>query len=329
MNLRRREFIAFLGGAAVTWPSAARAQQATMPVIGYLYNGSPEASANYLTAFRKGLSEIGYVEGRNVAIEYRWAQNEYDRLPELAADLIRRGVAVIVTPRSGTAALAAKAATSTIPIVFSTEGDPVQAGLVASLNRPGGNLTGVSYMNAELGAKQLGLLHELLPTTARVAIINNPHNPYTESMTTTLQAAAAAIDLQIEFFAASTNRDIDTAFASLVQKRADALLVLPSPLFLDRRVQLVVLAARHAMPAIFPLREDVDAGALMSYGSSATDQFRQVGIYAGRILRGEKPADLPVMRSTKFEFVVNLQTARTLGITVPPALLAGADEVIE
>jgi putative ABC transport system substrate-binding protein len=300
-----------------------------MPVVGFLYNGSPEASTQIVAAFRKGLSETGYVEGRNVAIEYRWAQNDYDRLSELAADLIRHGVAIIATPRSASAALAAKAATATIPIVFSTEGDPVQTGLVASLNRPGGNVTGVSYMNAELGAKRLGLLHELLPRAVRFAVLVNPSNAPAGEAIKDLQSAAAAIGLPIEVLRATNSREIDTAFGNLVQKRVDALVVTTSLLFVERRVQLATLAARHAVPAIFPFREDAQAGGLMSYGTSATDQFRQVGIYTGRILKGEKPADLPVARATKFEFVINLQMAKTLGIDVPPGLLAIADEVIE
>jgi putative ABC transport system substrate-binding protein len=324
----RREFLTLLGGAAVTWPLAARAQQAATPVVGYLNSGAPEAGAAFLAAFRKGLSETGYVEGRNVMIEFRWAHNEYYRLPELAGDLVRHRVAVIVTPQSTPAALAAKAATATIPIVFSAA-DPVQSGLVPSLNRPGGNITGIHTMNVELMAKRLGLLHELLPGAVRFAVLVNPNNPFTASIVRDLQAAAVTIGRQIEVFAAGTNREIDAAFASLVQKRADALLVAPEALFDTRRVQLVSAAMRYAVPAIYPFREVTEAGGLMSYGASQTDIFRQVGIYAGRILKGEKPADLPVMQPTKFEFIINLQTARLLGITVPPTLLATADEVIE
>jgi putative tryptophan/tyrosine transport system substrate-binding protein len=328
-HIGRREFTTLLGGAIAAWPLAARAQQPAIPVVGYLYSGSPEPTAHYIAAFRKGLSETGYVEGRNVAIEYRFAHNEIDRLPELASDLVRRRVAVIATPGGPYAVLAAKAATTTIPIVFSTGGDPVQSGLVASFNRPGGNVTGVASMNVELGAKRLGLLHELLPGAARFAVLVDPTSPAAESITTDAQAAASAVGRQIEVLTAGTNREIDTAFASLVQKRADAVLVGPHPLFNNRRVQIVTLAARHAVPTIYTNREFAEVGGLMSYGASQTDQFRQVGIYTGRILKGEKPADLPVMQPTRFEFVINLQTARTLGITVAATLLALADEVIE
>ena len=326
--MNRREFITLLGSAAAAWPLSTRAQQPVMPVIGYLGAGLPEAFAHLVAAFRKGLSETGYVEGRNVAIEYRWAHNENDRLPELAADLVRRRVAVIVTPLSTPAALAAKAATATIPIVVSG-GDPVQSGLVASLNQPGGNVTGINAMNAELMPKRLGLLHELLPGAVRFAVLVNPNNPFTASIVKDLQAAAVTIGRQIEALTAGTNREIDTAFASLAQKRADALLVSPDALFITRRVQLATAAMRYAVPAIYSFREDTEAGGLMSYGSNFTDIFRQVGIYTGRILKGEKPADLPVMQPTKFEFIINLQTARLLGITVPATLLATADEVIE
>jgi putative ABC transport system substrate-binding protein len=328
-SMKRREFITLLGGAAAAWPRAARAQQPTMPVVGYLYAGSPEPTAHLVAAFRKGLGEVGYVEGQNVAVEFRWTHNDNNRLPELAADLVRRRVAVIATPGSIATALAAKAATATIPIVFSAGADPVQAGLVASLNRPGGNITGVLTMNNEIGAKRLGLLHELLPGAARFAVLVNPSNPTAESTIADAQAAASTIGRQIEVLTASTNRDIDAAFAILMQKRVDALLVVPDPLFVNRRVQLQSLATRHAVPAIYSVRENVEAGGLMSYGSSLTDLFRQNGIYVGRILRGEKPTDLPVMRATRFEFVINLQTARLLGIDIPATLLAIADEVIE
>jgi ABC-type uncharacterized transport system substrate-binding protein len=328
-DIRRREFVTLLGGA-VAWPLAARAQQPAMPVVGFLHANSPEPSANQVAAFRKGLSERGYVEGQNVAIEYRWAHNDNDQLPALAADLVRRRVAVIVALFSTGAALAAKTATTTIPIVFYTAGDPVQAGLVASLSRPGANVTGVTTMAVELGAKRLGLLHELLPGAARFAVLVNPTNPaVAEPFVKEVQEAAAAIGRQIEFFITSTNSDIDAAFASLVQKRADAFLYSPDPLFNNRRIQIVTLAARHAVPAIYTLREYAKAGGLMSYGPSNADYIRQTAIYTGRILKGEKPADLPVLRAAKFEFVINLQTARTLGLDVPPTLLARADEVIE
>ena len=326
--MRRREFIALFGGAAA-WPLAARGQQSGMPVVGYLEAGLPEALAHRLAAFRKGLSETGYVEGQNVAIEYRWAQDQYDRLPELAADLVRRRVAVIATPGSAQGSLAAQAATTTIPIVFSTGVDPVKVGLVASLNRPGGNVTGVSSMTGELGAKQLGLLHELLPGATRFAVLANPNNAMTEAVIKDLHTAALAIGVQIDVFNAGTNRDIDTVFASLVQKRIDALLVSPDPLFSNRRGQLVTLATYHRIPAIYFSREFAEVGGLMSYGTSQTDIFHQVGIYVGRILKGEKPADMPILRATRFELVINLQTAKTLGLTIPPGVLAIADEVIE
>ena len=327
--MTRREFVTLLGGSAAAWPLAAQAQQPAMPVIGFLFGGSPEASANFVTAFRKGLGEAGYVEGQNVAIEYLWTHNDNDRLPELAADLVRRRVAVIVTPNLIAAALAAKAATATIPIVFGGGFDPVQAGLVASLNQPGGNVTGISFMSVETGGKRLGLLHELLPGAARFAMLVNPTNPNAEPNITEARAAASVIGRQIEVLAASTNRDIDTAFGSLVQKQADALLVSPEPLFTTRRVQLVTLAARHAVPAIYYIREFAEIGGLMSYGPNVADQYRQVGVYSGRILKGEKPGDLPILRPTKFEFVINLQTARALGLEVPNSLQLLADEVIE
>jgi putative tryptophan/tyrosine transport system substrate-binding protein len=327
--MRRRDFISLVGGSAVAWPLAARAQQPAMPVIGYLYLGTPEGGARFLAAFRKGLSETGFVEGQNVAIEFRWAHNELDRLAELAADLVRRRVAVITTLASNTAALAAKAATTTIPIVFQGPADPVQIGLVASLNWPGGNVTGLTSMNVEIGAKRIELLQELLPAAARFAVLVNPSNAASASVITDLQAAAAAVGRQIEFLTAGTNRDIETAFASLVQKRIDALLVMPDQFFNGRRVQIVTLAMQYAIPVLYYVRDFPEAGGLMSYGTDLTDQFRQAGIYVGRILKGEKPADLPVMQATQFEFVINLQTARTLGLTVPPTLLALATEVIE
>jgi putative ABC transport system substrate-binding protein len=327
--MKRREFIRLLGGAAA-WPLAAHAQQPAMPVVGSLSAGSPEPSADRMMEFRKGLGEAGYVEGRNLAIEYRWAYNDNGRLPELAADLIRRRVAVIAIPGGATAATrAAKAATTTVPIVFGTVFDPVETGLVPSLNRPGGNVTGVAYMGAELAAKQLGLLHELLPAAARFAALVYPDSALTGPVVTDLQAAASSLGRQIEVLTAASNREIDTAFATLAQKRVEALLVIPHVLFNNRRVQLVTLATHHAVPTVYWARDFTEIGGLMSYGSSTRDQYRQVGIYVGRVLKGEKPADLPILRPTKFELVINLQTARTLALDVPATLLAIADEVIE
>jgi putative tryptophan/tyrosine transport system substrate-binding protein len=325
-DVRRRELIALLGGAAIAWPLVARAQQPAMPVIGFLSSSSADR-ARYLTAFRQGIREAGYVEGQNVAIEYRWAQDQYDRLPDLAADLVRRQVTVIAadTPSS----IVAKAATTTIPIVYAGGGDPVKLGLVASLNRPGGNVTGVTFVVAELGAKQLGLLHELQPGAVRVGVLVDPNYTATQSFVSDVQAAALSIGKQIEVLEAPIGRDIDTVFASLAQKPIDALLVGPGPVLNNRRVQLVTLATYHRVPAIYNLRESPEAGGLMSYGASITDAYRQAGVYTGRILKGEKPADLPVMQSTKFEFVINLNTARIFGLSFPPGLLAIADEVIE
>jgi putative ABC transport system substrate-binding protein len=327
--MKRREFITFLGVAAAAWPLAARAQQRTgTPMIGYLDGGSLETSAHIVAAFRRGLSETGYVEGRDVLIEYRWAEANYGRLPALASELARRQVDVIVA--MGTpSAFAAKAATSTIPIVFSGGLDPVQSGLVASLSRPDANVTGVTSMNAEIVTKRLGLLHELLPVAARLAVLVNPNNSLAEITVKEAQASAGVIGWQIEILTARTNREIDAAFTSIVQKRADGLLIGPDLFFTNRRVQLATLTVRHAIPAIYAFREFADAGGLMSYGTSNTERDRQVGVYAGRVLRGEKPADLPVLQATKFEFVINLQTARTIGIEVPASLLAQADEVIE
>jgi len=326
--IRRRAFITLLGSAAA-WPLAVRAQQAAMPVIGFLHPGSPEATAKFTAGFRRGLSETGYVEGRNVAIEYRWAQGENGRLPELAADLISRQVSVIATPGSIAAALAAKAATTTIPVVFMVGVDPVEAGLVVSLNRPGGNVTGTTSLNSGLVAKQLGILHQLLHRDARFAVLVNPNNPQSRSAVTDAQAAASATGQQLEILTATTNRDIRPAFDVAVQKRADALLIIADPLFAGRPAQLAILAARHAMPAIHALREFAEAGGLTSYGSNLTDLFRLAGTYTGRVLKGEKPADLPVLQATKFEFVINLQTADALALEIPPTLLAVADEVIE
>jgi putative ABC transport system substrate-binding protein len=328
LDVKRREFISLLGGAAAAWPLAARAQQPEMPVIGFLGSSAPVDRASYLTAFRQGLREAGYVEGQNVAIEYRWAQDQADRLPDLAADLVRRQVMVIAA-HDTSSSIVAKAATTTIPIVFASGGDPVKLGLVASLNRPGGNVTGVTFVVAELGAKQLGLLHELQPGAVRVGVLVDPNFALTQSFVSDVQAAALSIGKQIDVLEAATGRDIDTAFARLAQKPIDALSVGPGPLLDNRRVQLATLAAYHRVPAIYPLRVFAEAGGLMSYGTSITDAYRQAGVYTGRILKGEKPADLPVMQSIKFEFVINLNTARAFGLSFPPGLLAIADEVIE
>jgi putative ABC transport system substrate-binding protein len=323
-RLQRREFITLLGGAAAAWPVVARAQQAAMPVIGYLYAGSADASTR-LTAASPRLER-----GRNVAIEYRFADSAYNRLPELAADLVRRRVAVIVTPSSVQAARAAKSETVTIPIVFQTGADPVQVGLVASLNRPGGNATGIASMNTEISSKRLGLLHELVPTTARLAVLVNPQlGDRATAVIAEARAAAAAMKREIEPLSASNNDEIDAAFAALAQKRIGGIMVTASPLFSNRRVQLAMATMRHGIPAIYTDREIVEAGGLMSYASNLIDEFRQVGIYAGRVLKGEKPADLPVLRASKFEFVINLQSAKLLGIEIPDKLLALADEVIE
>jgi putative tryptophan/tyrosine transport system substrate-binding protein len=325
--MKRREFITLLGGAAV-YPLAARAQQAAMPVIGFLSSSALADRARYLPSFRQGIRETGYVEGQNVAVEYRWAQDQYDRLPDLAADLVRSQVTVI-TAHDTSSAIVAKAATTTIPIVFASGSDPVKLGLVASLNRPGGNVTGVFFVNAELGAKQLGLLHELQPGAVRVAVLVDPNYPLTDSFVSDIRAAASSIGKQIEVLEAPTGRDIDTVFARLAQKPIDALLVGPSAFLNNRRVQLVTLATYHRVPAIYSWREADEIGGLMSYGASIADAQRQAGIYAGRILKGQKPADLPVIQSVKFEFVINLNTARAFGLSFPPGLLALADEVIE
>jgi putative tryptophan/tyrosine transport system substrate-binding protein len=323
--MKRREFITLLGGAAA-WPLAARAQQPVMPVIGYIDIGD---QSHYLAAFNRGLAETGYVVGQNAAIEFRSAAGQYDRFPQLAAELVRRNVTVIATAFTP-AALAAKAATSTIPIVFSTAADPVKIGLVASLARPGGNATGISFFSAELAAKRLGLLRELVPAAAHIAVLVNPADATrAESTLRDVEAAARVIGLEIHVLEASTSGEIDAAFASIARDRADALFVAPDGFFNTRRVQLATLAARHAIPATYAVRDYAEVGGLMSYGASDTDANRQAGIYAGRILKGEKPTDLPVLEPTKFEFVINLQTAKAIGLTVPDKLLVAADEVIE
>jgi putative tryptophan/tyrosine transport system substrate-binding protein len=325
--MNRRDFITLLGGAAVGWPLAARAQQAALPVIGFLSGAAPGPYAPFVSAFNRGLKEAGYFEGQNVTVEYRWTEGQDDRMPLLAADLVRRSVSVIVGNTPG--ALAAKAATSTIPIVFTAAADPVKLGLVASLNRPGGNATGVYFFVGDLGSKQLGLLHELVPAARRVGLLVYPDNPLTESATKDVTAAAAAIGFHIDVVAARDSREIEAAFATLVRNKADALLVGPAAFLLTRRLQIATLAARHALPAVYNVREYPEAGGLMSYGTSQTEAYRQVGIYAGKILKGAKPADLPVIQSTTFELVINLPTARAIGLDIPATLLARADEVIE
>jgi putative tryptophan/tyrosine transport system substrate-binding protein len=326
--MNRREFVTLLGGAAA-WPAAARAQQSAMPVIGILASVSPAPYASYIAAVKEGLRQTGYVEGRNVAIEYRWAEGQYDRLPQQAIELVDRGIAVIVLVGGGPTTAAAKAATATIPIVFVTGEDPVKSGAVASLNRPGGNATGVSLLTVAMEAKRLQLLHELMPNAAVVAIIVNPNNPQADEQLQELQAAARTLGVQVEAFKAGSPSEIDAAFAKLVERRASALHIAADAFFNTRREQFVVLSARHALPAIFHFREFAAAGGLMSYGPSLTDAYRQEGIYAGRILKGEKPAEMPVQQAVKIELVINMQTARALGLTVPLPLLGRADEVIE
>jgi putative tryptophan/tyrosine transport system substrate-binding protein len=327
--MRRREFIGVVGAAA-TWPLVARAQQPAMPVVGFIRDGSADTSARFVAAFRKGINETGYVEGQNVTVEYHWLEGQYNRLPALMADLVRRQVAVIAVPGSAQAALAAKAATATIPIVFSVGQDPVRLALVASLARPGGNATGVNFFHQEVTLKRLRLLHDLVPEAVRVAVLVNPGNASTvESTLREVQEAAPTIGLQIQILNAATIGEIDAAFATLAREHSDALFVAADAFFLDRRVQFVTLTARDRIPATYSVRELVAAGGLMSYGADLTDAFRQVGVYTGKILKGAKPAELPVLQSTKFEFVINLQTARALGIEVPSGVLSIADEVIE
>ena len=327
--MRRREFIALLGSAGAARPFAARAQQPAMPVVGFL-GVTSSGTQPYLAAFRQGLSETGYVEGQNVVIEYRWIEDQYNRSPELAADLIGHHVNVIVTLFTTSGALAAKATTTTIPIVFSIGDDPVKHGLVASLSRPGGNVTGINFFSSEVTAKRLGLLRELLPKAARIGVLVNPTNvEITERTVKDVNAAADALGLQIQVLNASNGSEIDAAFTTLVSGRADGLLVGPDAFFVSRRVQIAILAARHMVPAIYTIGDYAEAGGLISYGTDVADSLRQQGVYVGRILKGTKPADLPVVQATKFKLVINLRTAKALGLEVPPSLLARADEVIE
>jgi putative ABC transport system substrate-binding protein len=328
-QIARRKFIVVFGGMAFAWPLAAYAQQKALPVVAFVNGSSPDASAHLATAFREGLSESGYVEGQNVMVEYHWMEGQYDRLPALMADLVRRHVVVIATPGSTPAVLAAKAATATIPIVFGVGVDPVQLGLVASLARPGGNATGVNFFVDEVVAKRLRLLHELVPKAVRVAVLVNPANASTAKSTLrAMQEAAPTMGLQIQIFNAATIGEIDAAFAAIARERPDALFVGPDGFFVSRRIQIATLTARERIPAAYSSRDDVAAGGLMSYGTTTADMFHQVGVYTGSILKSTKPSDLPVLQLTKFEFAINLQTARALGIEVPATVLSIADEVI-
>ena len=327
--MKRREFITLIGSMVVAWPLAAAAQQPALPVVGFLGAGSRESDAYRAAAVRKGLIEAGFVEGRNVAFEYRWAEDQYERLPALAVDLVRREVAVLVAIGGITSAIAAKSATATIPVVFEIGGDPIGMGLVSSLNRPGGNITGVSFLTGTLVAKQFEILHETVPMTALIGFLVNPTNPDADNETKSARAAAGSVGQKIAIVQARKDSELETAFATLVQQRAGALVICADPFFNNQRDKLVELAARQKVPAIHSLREYAAAGGLMSYGTSITEAHRLVGLYAGRILKGEKPADLPVQQSTKVELVINLKTAKALGLTVPPQIVARADEVIE
>jgi putative ABC transport system substrate-binding protein len=327
--MKRRAFITLLSGAAA-WPLTARAQQQPMPVVGFVHGGSSDAFASRRAAFRKGLGEAAIVEGQNVMVEYHWLEGQYDRLPAVMADFVRRGVAVIATPGSNAAALAAKAATTTIPIVFGVGDDPVKLGLVTSLNQPGGNATGINFLIQEVTAKRLGLLHDLVPKAVRIAVLVNPANASSaEATLREITEAARAIGLQIQVFNASTSREIEAVVTTLARERADALFVAGDAFFVSRRVQFATLATRHGIPAAYPARDFVEVGGLMSYATDSVDMYRQAGVYTGRILKGAKPADMPILQSTKFEFVINMQTARALGIEVPNSIQLLADEVIE
>ncbi|SRR6266487_3476085 len=327
--MKRRDFTTLLAGAAASWPLMARAQRQSIPIIGFLSTRSPDEAANLTTAFRQGLKEIGIVEGKNVAIDFRWANLQYDRLPALAADLVRNRVTIIAAVGGIHSGLAAKAATSTIPVVFVSAGDPVGFGLVSSLGRPGGNITGISMVTVELAPKRLELLHESVPRSGAIAMLVNPTSPYLGPETKDVQAAAHVLGREVRVVSARAERDIDAAFATVVQQRAAAVLVSGDPFFDSQRDHLVALAARHAVPAIYQWREFATIGGLMSYGSSITDAYRQAGAYIGRILKGAKPADLPVIQPTKYELVINLKTAKVLGLTIPPSVMGRADEIIQ
>jgi putative ABC transport system substrate-binding protein len=327
--IKRREFITLLGGAAAVWPLAARAQQPAMPVVGFLNSGSPNGRANFVAAFRRGLREIGYVEGQNVSLEYRWANDQYDRLPELAADLVRRQVSVIAAIGTSAPGLAARAATSVIPIVFQTGGDPIKDGLVTSMDQPSGNVTGTSIFATGLEGKRFNLLHEVVPRSATIAVRSNLNSIAAEAQSTDIQSAAHALQRQVRVLNASTDQDIDAVFATIVEEKLGGLHVTSDLLFNSQHRRIVTLANRQLLPAIYPVRFFCSAGRVMSYGTDLADGYRHTGAYVGRILKGEKPADLPVQRPTKFELVINLKTAEALGMTIPPTLLARADEVIE
>jgi putative ABC transport system substrate-binding protein len=329
ISIGRRQFISALGSAAAAWPLVARAQKNTMPVVGFLHSASAEPNANLVKAFRKGLFDVGFVENQNVTIEFHWADGQNDRLPELAADFVRGHVSVISTPGSTPAALAAKAATATIPIVFATGADPVGVGLVGSLNHPGGNVTGIGFESVEIAGKAFELLHELLPKEARIAALIYPNSAFREAATKKIQTSATALGVQLDVLNASTDSEIDSALASLAQRPGTPLIVGPDPFYTGHRVQIVQMAARYAVPTMYVLREFTEAGGLISYGPDLTNAYRETGTYTGRVLKGEKPAELPVVLPTKFDMVINLQTAKTLGIAVPDKLLALADEVIE